>query len=172
MKTANFITSLLIVMLITSALLLTGCQTSTIIRSLEATVVAAEVAIPVIGSATGLPAAVQTEIFMYLRAVNTATTLAASILAAPGDARGKSARILEVFQAIADGVKLPPGTPAEVQAVLTGVMQAVATFLTGLQQPQPGPVKLAFSGREQSKLQTLKARSMESLGKLEALRRR
>ena len=76
----------LIIVLLTSA-----CQQSTIISTLEGVVSAAEIAIPVIGAATGLNPATSTAIVSYLQLVNISTAQAATILAGAGTSAQKAA---------------------------------------------------------------------------------
>jgi len=85
-------------------LLLTGCQTSTVISSLEAAVTAAEIAIPVIAAATGLNPKTAAAIVTYLQEVNIATAQAAEILANPSlNSAQKAAQIAKAFAGIAAG---------------------------------------------------------------------
>lgn len=170
--------ALLIVFVIVLLLATLACQQSSVITSLEAAVAAAEVAIPVIGQATGLPPQTQALIVTYLQAVSAATSQAATILAEtqPWTSTQKATQILQVFVKVDAGITLPVGVPAEVQSVLNGVATAVATFLenfkgtpaNGSQFPQRA-VKIPASSK--SKLVSLKARSDVNLAKSMAMRK-
>ena len=123
--------SIIPILFLILALCTAGCQTSTVISTLENVVSAAEIAIPVIGAATGLSAATSAKIVSYLQEVNIATAQAATILAGTGTSAQKAAEIAKAFAAIAAGCNcVPPGTPQEVVAVVNAVAQAVLQFLS------------------------------------------
>src|SRR5258708_3258399 len=95
-------------------LLNSACQQSQVIATLEAAVTAAEIAIPVIGAATGLNPQVLALIVSYLQQVNIAAAEASTILAGTGTSAEKSAKIIQLFGNIAVGCNcIPPGTPLE-----------------------------------------------------------
>lgn len=155
-------------LLLVFALLLTGCQTSTVITSLEAAVSAAEVAIPVIGQATGLNPTTAAAIIAYLQAVNVATSQAATILAGPETSAQKSAEIVKLFANVSQGCKcVPAGTPQEVVTVVNAVANAVVNFLANLQQPNPPALKVGVS--DQAKLNNLRMRSANNIQKLKGV---
>src|ERR1700674_5671771 len=84
-------------------LLSAACQTSTVISTLENVVSAAEIAIPVIGAATGLSAATSAKIVSYLQEVNIFVSQASTILAGTGTSAQKAAEIAKAGAAIAAG---------------------------------------------------------------------
>jgi hypothetical protein len=157
----------LILVLLTSA-----CQQSTIISTLEGVVSAAEIAIPVIGAATGLNPATSTAIVSYLQLVNIATAQAATILAGPGTSAQKAAQIVKLFAGIAAGCNcIPPGTPQEVVAVVNAVAQAVVNFLTNFPPtPAPPPVVKVSSG-DRAKLTSIRTRAEANIGKLKGVKK-
>ncbi len=119
--------------LLIGALLLSGCQPSTVISSLEAVVAAAEIALPVIGAAAGLPPATMAGIVQYLQLVDVAITRSATILAGTGTVAEKSALIAQAFAGIANGCGcIPAGTPQTVVAVVNAVIQAISKFLVNV----------------------------------------
>jgi type IV pilus biogenesis protein CpaD/CtpE len=133
--------SIIPILFLILALCTAGCQTSTIISTLENVVSAAEIAIPVIGAATGLSAATSAKIVTYLQEVNIATAQAATILAGTGTSAQKAAEIAKAFAALANGCKcVPAGTPQEVVSVVEAVAQAVLNFLANFPPPAPGTI--------------------------------
>ena len=154
-------------------LLLAGCQTSTVISSLESAVSAAEIAIPVIGAATGLNAKTSALIMAYLQQVNVATAEAATILANTSlTSAQKTAEIIKAFAGIAAGCNcVPPGTPQEVVAVVNAVAQAVLNFLTNFQPAPAPPVAVKVSAADATKLASLRARSEANITKLKVVRK-
>jgi hypothetical protein len=152
-------------------LLSAACQTSTIISTLEGVVTAAEIAIPVIGAATGLNPATTTAIVSYLQQVNIATAEAATILAGTGTSAQKAALIAKAFAAIAAGCNcIPPGTPQEVVAVVNAVAQAVLQFLTNFPPATPAPaVKVTASDR--TALASIRTRAEQNAAKLKGVKK-
>ncbi len=157
------------------AIFLQACQPSTLISSLEAVVTAAEIAIPVIGAAAGLPPATVAGIVTYLQLVDQATVQASNILAGPGTSAQKAAQILAAFASIASGCNcIPAGTPAVVVAVVEAVIQAVAKFLgnfnpkalTAADQPT-----IKISGRDRAALAKIRTRAEQNLSKLQGLKK-
>jgi hypothetical protein len=143
--------------------LLSACSSSQIVASLEAVVAAAELAVPVIGAAGGIPPQTSAVIVSYLQAVGLATGKASVILAGTGTAAEKSAAIVAAFAQVA-ALNLPPGTPAEIVAVINGVSQAVINFLSPFNPPATAArvgLNWKLSGRDKAKLADLKARSDE-----------
>ena len=141
--------SIIPVLFLILALLTVGCQTSTVISTLEGVVSAAEIAIPVIGAATGLNPATATQIVAYLQQVNIATAQAATILAGPGSSAQKAASIVIAFAGVSKGCNcLPAGTPQEIITVVNAVAQAVLQFLTNFPPTTPVPaVKVSSANR-------------------------
>jgi len=170
-KGINGMRTFLTILLIAS-LLMAGCQSSTIITSLEAAVSAAEIAIPVIGGATGLNPKTSAAIVTYLQEVNIATAQASTILAGPGTSAQKAAQIVQAFAKVAAGCNcIPPGTPQEVVTVVNAVAQAVLNFLTNFPvTPAPPPV-IKVSGTARAKLENLRVRSEQNAAKLQGVRK-
>ena len=153
------------------ALLTVGCQTSTVISTLENVVSAAEIAIPVIGAATGLSAATSALIVSYLQEVNIATAQAATILAGTGTSAQKAAEIAKSFAAIANGCNcVPPGTPQEVIAVVNAVAQAVLNFRTNYPVATPPPV-VKITAANRMALANIRVRSEQNAAKLGGVRK-
>jgi hypothetical protein len=162
--------------------LLVGCpSTSTLISVLENVVSAAEIAVPVIGAATGLNPATSAAIVSYLQEVNIATAQAATILAGTGTSAQKAAEIAKAFAAVANGCKcVPAGTPQEIVSVVDAVAQAVLNFLANATTP---PVT-ASSGAKAAKapsfkvsasdriaLANIRSRALQNVDKLKGVKR-
>jgi hypothetical protein len=169
MRHLTIIAAVLILMLV---LFLVACQQSTIIATLENVVSAAEIAIPVIGAATGLNPATTTAIVSYLQQVNIATAEAATILAGAGTNAQKTALIIQAFAKLVAGCNcVPPGTPQEVVAVVNAVTQAVLQFLTNFPAtPTPAPVIKVSSG-DRTKLTSIKTRAEANMAKLKGVKK-
>jgi hypothetical protein len=166
------IISIIPIVFLILALLSVGCQTSTVISTLESVVSAAEIAIPVIGAATGLSSATSAKIVQYLQEVNIATAQASTILAGTGTSAQKAAEIAKAFAAIAQGCNcVPAGTPQEVVAVVNAVAQAVLQFLTNF-PPTPAPppvVKVTAANR--MALANIRVRAEANAGKLKGVKK-
>jgi hypothetical protein len=149
-----------------------GCQTSTIVSTLEGVVTAAEIAIPVIGAATGLNPATTTAIVSYLQQVNIATAEAATILAGAGTSAQKAAQIVKLFAGIAAGCNcIPPGTPQEVVAVVNAVAQAVLNFLTNF-PPTPAPAPaIKVSASDRTALASIRTRAEQNAANLKGVKK-
>jgi hypothetical protein len=160
----------LILVLLTSA-----CQQSTIIATLEGVVSAAEIAIPVIGAATGLNPATSAAIVSYLQQVNIATAQAATILAGTGSSAQKAAQIVQLFAGIAAGCNcIPPGTPQQVVAVVNLVVQAVVNFLANFHPvgvASTAPVKIKITAGDRTKLASIRTRSEKNLANLKGVKK-
>jgi hypothetical protein len=161
------LSAVVIALVVLMSLFMVACQQSSVITTLEAAISAAEVALPVIGAATGIPASTMAHIVTYLEAVNAATLQAAAILAAPGTSAEKAAAILKAFSTASAGLQVPPGTPQAVVTVVDAVVQAVLDFLNNFHHVTLPNV--AISSRAKAKLFSLKARSAANLQKLRAI---
>ncbi len=151
-------------------LVLASCQPSTLVSSLEGVVAAAEVAVPVIGAAAGIPAPALAAIVTYLRLVDAAAGQASTILAGAGTAAEKSAQIVAVFSNITAGCNcIPAGTPAAVVSVINAVTGAVASFIShfaskGILAAQTVEVKV--TPRDRVALSKIRLRAEENTAKL------
>ena len=159
-----------LMILLIVALLMAGCKSSTIISSLEAAVTAAEIAIPVIGAATGLNPNTSAAIVTYLQQVNIAAAQAATILAGAGSSAQKAAQIVQAFAKIAAGCNcVPPGTPQEVVSVVNAVAQAVLNFISNFPvTPAPPPV-IKVSPESRAKLASIRLRAEVNTLKLQGV---
>ena len=167
------LTVIAVVLILLLALFLVACQQSTVISSLEAAVSAAEIAIPVIGAATGLNPQTAAAIVRYLQEVNIATAQAAGILANSGlSSAQKAAAIVQAFAKVASGCNcLPPGTPQEVVTVVNAVAQAVLNFLTNFKPtPAPPPV-VKVTASTSAALAKLRTRSEQNAAKLKGVKK-
>jgi hypothetical protein len=163
-----------LVLLVCAALVVTGCQPSTVISTLEAVVASAEVALPVIAAATGLSHQVAAQIVAYLQMVDTTIMQASVILAGPGTGPDKAARIVEAFAGIAAGCNcVPPGTPQTVIAVVDAVAKAVARFLSNFAATQPvakAVPAIKISRSDRAALTDIRQRAEQQLTKLKGVK--
>ena len=154
------------------ALVLLSCQPSSLVASLDAVISAAEIALPVIGSAAGLSPQTQAQIVSYLHLVDAATIQAADILAGVGTSAEKAAKIIGVFSAIAQGCNcIPPGTPQTVVAVVNAVVQAVAKFLGNFQSSKMAaakPVSTKVTATDLAGLANIRNRAEKNAANLKA----
>lgn len=165
---------LAIAVIVILALLMAACAPSTVVTALEAVVTAAEVAIPIIGPAAGLPMATTTAIIQYLQLVNQAAAQASTILAGTGTPAQKAADILKAFSNVAAGCNcIPAGTPAAIVQVINGVGQAIATFLENFHPVTTPPVtaaakipNLKVSAKDRDRLKQIQQRAEQNLAKL------
>ncbi len=164
--------SIIPILFLILALCTAGCQTSTVISTLENVVSAAEIAIPVIGAATGLSPATSALIVSYLQEVNIATAQAATILAGTGTSAQKAAEIAKAFASIAAGCNcVPPGTPQEVVAVVNAVAQAVLQFLTNFPPTPAPPPAVKVSATDRIALANIRTRSEKNMGNLKGVKK-
>ncbi len=154
------------------ALVTTGCQPSTVIATLEGVVSAAEIAIPVIGAATGLNPATSAKIVTYLQEVNIATAQASTILAGTGTSAQKAAQIAKAFAAIAAGCNcIPAGTPQEVVTVVNAVAQAVLQFLTNFPATPAPPPAVKVTAANRTALANIRTRAESNAAKLKGVKK-
>ncbi len=161
-----------------AVLLLAGCQPSTVITTLEAVVASAEIALPVIAAAAGIPPATTAAIVQYLQLVDVAITRASVILASSASSADKAAQIGVAFAGIAAGCNcIPPGTPQTVVAVVNAVAQAVSRFLATM-GAVPGPQGIAPasvpeykpSGTDRTALVKIRRRAEKNLTDLKGVK--
>jgi hypothetical protein len=153
-------------------LLTAGCQTSTLVSTLEAIVSAAEVALPVIGAAVGLPPALLAPIVGYLEAVNVAAAEAATILASTETSAQKAVDIAKAFAGVAAGCNcIPPGTPAEIVSVINAVANAIGNFLANFQHPPSPAPAIKISSADRAALSSIRTRALANLDKVKGLRK-
>jgi len=158
-------------------LFLAGCSPGPLIGSLEAVVIAAEAAIPIIAAAAGLPPQTTTLIVGFLELVLKAADQATTILAGPGTTAEKSAAIIAAFSNLAQGCNcLPAGTPEVVVNVIDAIAKAIAQFLTHF-APKPGLTGSAVApvikiGRaDRAALAKIRTRAEQNMSKLKDLKK-
>jgi hypothetical protein len=191
-RNKNFMKNIIVIILVILITVILGmtvaCSQSQLITTLNAAVTAAEIAIPVIGAAVGLPPTTLTAILTYLKLVSTFTGEAATILAGTGTAVQKSLLISEAAITITKGCNcVPPGTPTEVVTVVEAVVNAVGQFLANFPTVKPLPpgtivggapvkvnaatVKINISAADKATLISLKGRSDKMLIVLAGIRK-
>ncbi len=128
---SKFITTVILLVVITIITLVSlACQSSTLISTLDAIISSAEVALPIIAQAVGLPPATLTLITTFLSLVDKAIISATNILASNDTAQVKAQLIIAAFANLTNGCKcIPPGTPQVVVDVINGVLKAISKFL-------------------------------------------
>lgn len=149
-------------------LLLVGlwaCTSNQIIQSLTVAVDAAEVAVPLVAGAAGVPPAVVTMLENYLGAVSQALAQTTDILAKGEPPAQEAADITAAFAGATLPV-LPPGLPGAVAAAVQKVAMLVAQFLAQL------PAKTAAAARANAITPAPPQFSKKDLAKLGALHER
>ena len=109
---------------------LVGCTPSQVVSDLQIALDAITVALPVLGTLTGVPADVVTAVISYSAATNQALGQAATILDGPGTDAEKAAAIAAAFAGIAT-----PLVPAQYTALATlvgTIAGDVAVFLASV----------------------------------------
>jgi hypothetical protein len=158
MNTRRTISAAIAALLILSMI---GCTTSPI-QILDLAVGAAELVLPLIGSAAHIDPAVQTAVEGYLSAASGAIAQASDILAGPGTDGQKSAAIVAAFAGIA-----VPIVPAQYQAIANAV-QALAQYIAQFLGSLPAPMAMAHTATAKASVHTLSASDQATLTKIKA----
>jgi hypothetical protein len=164
-----------LVPIVIAAVILQSCSAPQIIDTLDAVVSAAEVAVPVIAAATNLPPGLASTIVTYLQSVSVAAGKASVIIAGQGTTASKDAQIIAAFAGVVGGA-LPPGTPAEVAAVVQAVAQAVVNFLATIPMPPPSVIGAALTKSirvnpaQKVRLASIKVRADANIVKLKGVK--
>lgn len=143
-------------LLIAALATLTGCNSNQAIANLQLAVEAADIAFSAVASSAGLPAATQTAVSNYLTAADQALSQASQILAGPGTAAEKAARLTATFAQVASPL-LPAGTPQTVVNAVQAVSNAIARFLSQVGAAQGMPA--TPSAAQKQKLQQIQVRA-------------
>lgn len=146
---------------------LVACSSSQLISTLRAVVIAAEIALPIIGQASGAPPFTIAAINRYLQGVGKATAEAADILAGAGSSAEKSARIVQSFSGVAVGCQcLGPGTPSQIAGVVNAVAQAVVRFLANFPRTEgvAFPSAIEVGPNDNKELAEIRQRSEAVIG--------
>ncbi len=155
-----------------AALMLTGCQPSTVITSLRAVLVTAEVLVQVLGATAGIPPEVLAAVALYGQAVNAFIVQAAIILDGPGTLAEKGALLTQAAVSIADGCNcLPPGTPQAVVDAVNAVVKGLGDFLGNFQPKQAALAAqtIKLSRTDRAALSNIRGRAEQNLAKLKDL---
>lgn len=129
----------LTVLLAASLVATVACNLSSAVKNLQFVIAAAEVVLPVVlaGSTVPLSADTKAQIIAYLTAVGDATDASAAILTDTTKTNAqKAAAIASAFSG-AIAPNLPPGTPANIVAMVHAVSDAIAKFLTSVAAKGP-----------------------------------
>lgn len=170
MKTLNRFPVVILIALLVSA----ACSQSQILSSLRGVVIAAEMALPILGPASGLPPSTIITAGRWLQGVGKAAAEWSDILAGPGSAAEKSARIAQAGAAIAKGCNcIAPGAPTQFVNVMNAVSSAVLKFLGYF--PAPGPLtaaarpvpEIVIKPADNKELAELRQRSEAIIGAIE-----
>lgn len=108
------------------SLILLSCSPSQITMTLKGVLLAARIALPLLGGS--LDPSIQQQISTYLSAVSDGVAQATEILATTDSPQVKAAKLAQVFAAIARPT-LPFGTAQAVLSIISGVANAVEHFL-------------------------------------------
>lgn len=155
-----------IMLSLVAAVMLTcvACSQNDVITSLQLSVDAASVALPLVAQSAGITPALEIQLENYLQATNTAISQASTILAGPGTPQEKSAAILAAFSADVIPV-MPAGTPLAVVQAIQAVSQDVAKFLQTT--ATPATAKAVFGGTA-PKAVKIDAATIQKLNKIKA----
>jgi len=176
MKTALGLAHIIVIAgMVFALLILSACQPSTLVSALEGVIAAAEIAVPVIGSAVGLPPQTQAAIVAYLQLVDAAAVKASTILAGTGTSAEKSTRIIAAFANITEGCNcIPAGTPQTVVNMVNVVAQAVGKFIGNFQHQgilPTKPVVVKVGGQDRAALAKIRHRAEVHMLKLQELKK-
>jgi type III secretory pathway lipoprotein EscJ len=148
----------------------TACSQNDVVTSLQLSVDAASVALPIVAQSAGITPALENQLEAYLQATNTAISQASTILAGTGTPQQKSAAIVAAFSTDAVPV-MPAGTPLAVVQAIQAVSQDVAKFLQTTAAPAPAaavfggktPKAVKIDAGTVAKLEKIKAKAEASL---------
>lgn len=120
---------------------LVSCSTQSLIRALTLVADAADVVLPVVLTAVGVPPPVTALIMGYVSAVAQGVSQAGTLVASGPLTPQLAAQIIAIFAMVLKPV-LPPGLPAVVVGVIDDLANKLASFLGQLvvHQPPPSPV--------------------------------
>ena len=155
---------------------LAACSTATVITDLQVALDAISVALPILGSLTGVPPDVSNAVASYVTAANSALGQASTILVGSGTDAEKAAQIAAAFAGIAAPVV--PSQYAELAQLVATVAKDVAAFLASVPGgPQlltaaKAPHTTKWSSLELVRLANLRSVATDNAAKLAKLPRK
>lgn len=129
------ISSALVIIPLTS---LVSCSTTSLITAISLVADAAQVALPIVLSAVGIPAPLTSIVMGYIAAVAQGVSQAGTLIMSGPLTPQLVAQIVALFAMIAKPV-LPPGLPAVVAGVIDDLANKLASFLGQLETAVPPP---------------------------------
>ena len=109
--------------------LTTGCTTGSLTEAVNAVVVAADLTLGVLEATGVVPPSIVMLVSPYLSSVGQAVIDTNTEAQSMDTAAVKAAKIAAIWANLANGVTLPPGTPAVVSTVLAEVVAAIKALL-------------------------------------------
>jgi hypothetical protein len=152
-----------------------GCTQSQIINDIDIALSAAQVAIPIVAGAAGLPAARTAEILTWIQAAVKALGSVSNRLSAGGSAgevaAGITADLAGVVASVPDLQGLPASVASTVEALATDVQNVLATYGTksALRSSSHSALgaRVHFGRSGQERIAGLKARDLAALAAVE-----
>ena len=161
---------LAVVIVMAVCLCMIGCTQSQIISDIDMALSAAQVAIPIVAEAAGLPAAQVAEILTWIQAAVKALGSVSNRLSAGGStgvvAAGITADLAGVVASVPDLQGVPASIAAVVQALAGDVQKVLATYGTksslALSHSTRG-ASIQFGRSDQKRIAGLKAKDLAAL---------
>ena len=152
-----------------------GCTQSQIINDIDIALSAAQVAIPIVAGAAGLPAAQMAEILTWIQAAVKALGSVSNRLSVGGStgvvSAGITADLAGVVASVPDMQGVPSSIATAVQALATDVQKVLATYGTkssiALRSHSALGVRVQFGRSDQKKIAELKAKDLAALRAVE-----
>ena len=162
---------LAVVIVIAVCLCMIGCTQSQIINDIDIALSAAQVAIPIVAGAAGLPAAQMAEILTWVQAAVKALGSVSNRLAVGGStgvvAAGITADLAGVVASVPDLQGVPASIASVVQALATDVQNVLATYgaksSLALSSHSALGVRVQFGRSDQQRIAGLKAKDLAAL---------
>ncbi len=152
---------ILISLVVAMTLLCTACTQSDVVTSLQLSVDAASIALPLVSQQAGISPALESQLESYLQATNSAISQTSTILAGPGTPQSKSVAVVAAFATVAVPV-MPAGTPVAIVQAIQAVSVDVAKFLQTVATPKTASLSAA------PKAVKIDAKTVEALQKIKA----
>ena len=166
---------LAVVIVIAVCLCMIGCTQSQIINDIDIALSAAQVAIPIVAGAAGLPAARVAELLTWIQAAVKALGSVSNRLSVGGStgvvSAGITADLAGVVASVPDLQGVPASIATVVQALATDVQKVLATYgaksSLALSSHSTRAASIHFGGSDQKKIAGLKDKDLAALRAVE-----
>ncbi len=166
---------LAVVIAIAVCLCTIGCTQSQIINDIDIALSAAQVAIPIVAGAAGLPAAQMAEILSWIRAAVNALGSVSNRLSIGGStgavSAGITADLAGVVASVPDMQGVPSSIATVVEALATDVQKVLATYgqksSLALRSHSALGIRVQFGRSDQKRIAGLKAKDLATLAAVE-----